>query len=110
MPVFRDVTLTWGGKDYSVTPSMSIIRRCETKGFRLTRMLNSFKDGEPEIGMLGLLISELLQAAGAKVTEDDVGAFMLGGGSDGEISALCEQAVMAFVSEQDAKKPEAPAK
>lgn len=108
MPVFREVMLPWEGREYAVKPSMSIIRRCETKGFRLTRMLNSFQEGQPEIGMLGLLISELLQAGGAKVDEDEVGMFLLSG-DDKEIGALCERAVMAFVSEQDAKKPEAPA-
>jgi hypothetical protein len=106
MAVFREITLPWDGEEYTVVPKISILRRCEQKGLRFTRLLQSFQSGEPEIGALTLLISELLQEAGADVTEDDVFAVMMGG-DEKTIERLALPAIQGFIYEPDEKKPKA---
>lgn len=106
MGVFREITMTWGGVEYHCTPSMAIIRRCEAKGLRLTRVLHSMSVGEPEVGMLSLLVAEMLRSGGAKVTDDDIGAVLLSGNID-VIASITAPIVEAFVWNADPKKPEA---
>jgi hypothetical protein len=109
MAVFSEVIIPWDGADYTCKPSMSLIRRCEQKGFRLTRLLNSFADGDPEIGMLTLLLSEMLRQGGADVTDDDVGGYLLTAGEAG-VADLVVPALTAFTGGADAKKPAARAR
>ena len=86
---------------------MALVRQCEMQGFRLTRVMQSVATGEPEVGMVSLLIAALLRSAGASVSDDDVGAVLLNADRD-TVRGLMEPVMQAFVWEPDEKKREAP--
>ena len=71
MSVFRDVTITWGGRDYVVTPSNRLLRRIEQE-VSLTKMQVKLARGEPSVSAMSYVLAELLKSAGAVVTEDEV--------------------------------------
>lgn len=108
MAVFRSIVIKWQGVDYDCIPSMSLVRRCEQQGFKLTRVLQSISSGHPEIGMLSLLVASMLRDAGCQgVTDDDVGAVLLNAEPE-TILGLVTPVMNAFVWEPDEKKLEAP--
>lgn len=84
MAVFREITIPFAGVDYVVIPANKVLRRIEMKArrddpqfnlvavfYRATAHTGGFYD-------LAFVLSELLQSAGAQVTEDDALAEFMG--------------------------------
>lgn len=84
MGVFREITIPFGGADYNVTPSNKVLRRIEMKArredpsynlvavfYRATSLGGGFYD-------LAFVLSELINSAGGKTTEDDALAEFMG--------------------------------
>jgi hypothetical protein len=82
MSVFRDVTITFRGQAYTVTPSNRMIRRLE-QDVSISRMMVGWSKGEPLLGATCYVLAEMLRSAGARVTEDDVLQEVTHGGQDG---------------------------
>jgi len=77
MAVFREITIPFAGKDYTVTPSNKVLRRIEMKArrddpqfnlvavfYRATSQAGGFYD-------LSFVLAELINSAGGSVTEDE---------------------------------------
>lgn len=99
---FREILLPWRGSEYHCTPSLRLLQRCEQRGLRLSRLINSLSEGDPEIAMTCMLAGELLRDGGASVADEDIyGELMAGNCWD----TLIVPIVNALAPEPDAKKP-----
>ena len=107
MSIFRDVTITWRGKDYTVTPSMRLMRTIEMGDISLSDIAVRISQGRPPVSHLAYVISRMLQSAGASVSEEDVYAEILKGKQD-DVQNMIGMVLMAFTPEADeAKNPDA---
>lgn len=95
MSVFRDVTITWRGKEYVVTPSMRLMRSIEMGDISLSDIAVRTSQGRPPVSHLAYVISKMLQSAGAAVTEEDVYAEILRGEQD-QVQNMIGVVLMAF--------------
>ncbi|MCJ8334565.1 MAG: hypothetical protein MJH10_10030 [Epibacterium sp.] len=105
MAGLRERIIPWGGKDYACTPTMRILQRCEVRDFSLSRFLDKYGTGDPEIGMTCMLLSEVLTAAGANdATEEAIYDMLMSGkGWDDVVLPIVE----ALAPSVDPKKPDA---
>jgi len=108
--VFRDVTMAWGGVDYTFTPSNRLLRTIEGGGANVVQLMTDLARGEVKVSALAYVAACFFRAGGAAVTEDDVyGALMNGNPEETQAIAV---AVAQAITPQGAgeKKPEAPGK
>lgn len=76
MTVFRDVTMTWRGMEYVVTPSLRMLRTIEMMGISIFGVASSVQSGAPAFASIASIAGILLRAAGANVSDDEVFAEM----------------------------------
>lgn len=106
MAVFRDVTITWRGTDYTVTPTLRLMRIIESGNISFTSMATRVSSGDPPISHVAIALAKLLQAAGASVTEDQVYEELWNGDPEA-VQHLVTSVLLAFSpGERDPKKPE----
>jgi len=79
MGIFRDITISWRGKDYTVTPSMRLMRSIEMGDISLSDIAVRTSQGRPPVSHLAYVIAKMLQSAGANVSEDEVYSEILQG-------------------------------
>ena len=74
MQVFRDVTISFGGKSYTFTPSNRLMRRIEAGMHPQTMMgMMAIMDGQQlPIYDISYVVAEFIKAGGGDVSEDDV--------------------------------------
>lgn len=107
MAVFREMVITWKGKDYTLTPSMRLMRSIEMGDISFTDIAIRTSRGRPPISHIAFVLSKMLQAAGAVVTEEDVYEELVTGEQD-SVTALIGAVLAAFSpSENKAKNPDA---
>lgn len=99
---FREILLPWAGREYHCTPSLRLLQRCEQRGLRLSRLIGSLSEGDPEIGMVCMLTGELLRDGGAKVDDEAIYQMLMAG--DGW-DTLVVPIINALAPQQDEKKP-----
>lgn len=80
--VFRDITMTWDGVDYVITPSLRLLRRIESSDVSMADLAVRTSQGRPPIGQFSLVIGTMLRAGGADVTDDDVYSALLSSDTD----------------------------
>ena len=99
MSVFRDVTITWRGKDYIVTPSLRMLRTIEMMGISLFSVATSISSGAPAFASLSSIAGVMLRSAGADVSDDDIYAEMQKSLTSGNAQSIVEMMgviLMAF--------------
>jgi hypothetical protein len=107
MAVFRELTITWKGEEYTFTPSMRLMRSIEMGDISFTDIAIRTSQGRPPISHIAFVLAKMLQAAGAKVQDDEVYAELVSGEQD-SITALISLVLTAFSpSEDNAKNPAA---
>lgn len=109
MAVFRDMEISWRGKDYTITPTMRLMRQIEMGDISLTDIAVRTSQGRPPISHISFVLAKLLNAAGAAVAEDEVYEELINGDQDavGEMMMLV---LTAFTpGERDQKKAAAQA-
>ncbi len=107
MSVFREVTLEWGGEEYTMTPSVSLLRRIKAQGINNLRLAHECLNGGVDPSELAVVHCTFLREAGAKITEDESYEFLMQGDMAG-ITAFQETYVQAVIPSVDlGKKPEA---
>jgi hypothetical protein len=107
MPVFRELTITWKGEEYTFTPSMRLMRSIEMGDISFTDIAIRTSQGRPPISHIAFVLAKMLQAAGAKVQDDEVYAELVSGEQD-SITALISLVLTAFSpAEDNAKNPAA---
>lgn len=110
MAIFRDVTITWRGKDYTVTPSMRLMRSIEMADISLTDIAVRTSQGRPPVSHIALVLSKMLQSVGANATEDAVFEELISGDAD-QVAAMIGVVMTAFTPQIDeGKNPDARAR
>ena len=100
MAIFRDVTITWRGKDYTVTPSMRLMRSIEMGDISLSDIAVRTSQGRPPISHLAFVISKMLQSVGAEISEDEVYSEILRG-DQSQVQNMIGVVLMAFSPAED---------
>lgn len=103
MAIFRDAVLTWKGVDYTVTPSMRLMRSIEMGDISLTDIAVRAASGRPPVSHLSYVIAKMLQSAGVNVSEEDVYSEIMGG-KDDEIGKLFAATLTAFMPDAGEEK------
>lgn len=107
MAVFRELTIAWRGKDYTFTPSMRLMRSIEMADISFTDIAVRTSRGRPPISHIAYVLAKMLQAGGAKVTDEEVYEELVGGDQE-SVMALIGIVLMAFSpSDGNAKNPAA---
>lgn len=100
MAIFRDVTITWRGKDYTVTPSMRLMRSIEMGDISLSDIAVRTSQGRPPISHLAFVISKMLQSVGAEINEEEVYSEILRG-DQSQVQNMIGVVLMAFSPAED---------
>jgi hypothetical protein len=107
MAVFRELTIKWRGEEYTFVPSMKLMRSIEMGDISFTDIAVRTSQGRPPVSHIAFVLSKMLNAAGAKVTDEDVYAELIGGSAE-EVTNLISFVLMAFSpAETDEKKADA---
>lgn len=100
MAIFRDVTITWRDKDYTVTPSMRLMRSIEMGDISLSDIAVRTSQGRPPISHLAFVISKMLQSVGAEISEEEVYSEILRG-DQSQVQNMIGVVLMAFSPAED---------
>lgn len=84
MAINKTLELSFNGEDYSLIITMKVIDYIESKDINLMKMFDQFNQGDVRFSHVAKLIAILLNAAGAKVTQQEVWEGMF---SDGDLQA-----------------------
>lgn len=103
MAVFRELTITWRGQEYKFTPSMRLMRSIEMGDISFTDIAIRTSQGRPPISHIATVLAKMLQAAGAKVLEEDVYAELVTG-SQSDVTELISLVLTAFSPGDDTSK------
>ena len=107
MAVFRELTIKWRGEEYTFVPSMKLMRSIEMGDISFTDIAVRTSQGRPPISHIAFVLAKMLNAAGAKVTDEQVYSELINGTSD-EVANLISFVLMAFSpAETDEKKADA---
>jgi hypothetical protein len=107
MAVFRELTIKWRGEEFKFTPSMRLMRSIEMGDISFTDIAVRTSQGRPPISHISFVLAKMLNAAGAKVTDDMVYSELINGTAD-EVANLISFVMMAFSpAETDEKKADA---
>ena len=110
--VFRDCILTWGGKDYTFTPSMRLLRLIERGDgngpVSIVSLMTEAMRGKPQISFMAWLVHTVMTYAGARCSEDEIYRDMMANNED---AVALYNGIIAAISpaEAEEKKDEAPA-
>jgi hypothetical protein len=114
MSIFRDISIPFGGRDYVVTPSVKLMRMIEAKGrrddpsFNLAMSVYRMTVGDVSHGEIAFILSEMLNAHGAKVTADEVWQYLIGLGVPDLQETIAAIAECFLAPEPKGKKQEPP--
>lgn len=106
--VFREITLPWKGQDYTMTPSVGLLRRIKQQGINNLVLAGEVYHGGADPADLAVVHSLFMRAAGVQITEEDSYGFLTGDETE-EVVAFQQAYVGAVIPSIDlGKKPEAP--
>lgn len=107
MAVFRELTITWKGTEYRLVPSMKLMRTIEMGDISLTDIAVRTAQGRPPLSHIAFVLARMLQAAGVRVSEEDVYSEFIHGEQD-DVTHLIGVVIQAFSpGETTAKNPAA---
>lgn len=107
MAVFRELTIKWRGEEYTFAPSMKLMRSIEMGDISFTDIAVRTSQGRPPISHIAFVLAKMLNAAGAKVTDEQVYSELISGSSE-EVANLISFVMLAFSpAETDEKKADA---
>lgn len=108
MPIFRDIVIHFRGADYTVTPSLRLMRSIEGEGISLAEIGTRVMAGKMPLSLVATVLHRMLATAGCAASEDEVYAEMMGGDVD-RLKRLTDHVLYAFMPQEDAgKNPDAP--
>jgi hypothetical protein len=116
MTIFRDISRTYIGRDYTITPSIRLMRMIESKArrddpqFNLAMSVYRMTLGDVSHGDIAFIYAEMLNSAGAKTTADEVWLHLQGLDAAGLQDLISDLAACFIAPEAKGKKPEAPEK
>ncbi len=95
MAVFRELTISWKGTEFKFVPSMRLMRSIEMGDISFTDIAVRTSQGRPPISHIAFVLAKMLQAAGAKVTDEEVYEELVTGDQD-SITGLISLVLTAF--------------
>jgi hypothetical protein len=98
--VFRESVIAWGGKEYTFTPSMRLLRNIESDGTSIMHVAHMVHTGKPQASIMARIVAMVMQSAGANVSEDDIYQAIMVGEQ--------EQALSLYGAVMEAISPSAP--
>lgn len=105
--VFREVTFPWGGEDYTITPSLALLKRIKAQGINNLQLARACLHGGADPIDLAVVHRLFMAESGVKLTEDESYGFIVGG-SD-EVQAFQIAYIASVLPSIDlGKKPAAP--
>lgn len=116
MGIFREIELSWDGKDYTLIPSMKLLRRIERgrpgEGpISIIQVMNQSFNGNPQVSIMAQIIQEVMHEAGATDFSEDEVYQAFYGGEEKEVVALWGQVIAALSPvPKDQKKADVPDK
>jgi hypothetical protein len=69
--VFKEVSLAWDGKAYTVKPTMQLLNRIEQR-VSIAKLLGGLQSDAPPLSHLAFVAGEFLRAAGCRVDDDEI--------------------------------------
>lgn len=106
--VFRNITLPWQGQDYTMTPSVGLLRQIKQQGINNLVLAGEVYHGGADPSELAVVHKLFMGAAGVQVTEEASYGFLTTGDM-GEVVQFQKAYVGAVIPSIDlGKKPEAP--
>jgi hypothetical protein len=114
MAVFRDVLIPFGGREYTVTPSVKLLRMIEMKGrrdntgFNLVEVFVRLSAGSGYYDG-AFVLAELINASGGKVTDDEALAQFQSFAGPKELTEYINLVCSCIMPDVAGKKPEAEA-
>lgn len=106
--IFNEVTLSWGGRDYTIKPTMDLVNRIENK-HSLARLAYRMGQGDTPLSHVAGVLGILLRSAGAKVDDGEIYTELMTGDSE-SIQAMCSTVLVAVFPKTASGNDEAPAK
>lgn len=91
--IFREVVMQWDGKEYRLKPTMALLNRIE-QDVSISMVAYKITNGNPPLSQMATIAAHFLQAAGAKVTAEDVYLDIMNG-DQASVSSLAESILLA---------------
>lgn len=107
--VFQEVTLGWGGKSYTIKPTMELLNRIEQR-VSLAGLASSLGSGAPKLSHVATAVAIMLQYAGVQVSDEDVYVELMQGDQQAITGMAQAVVIAAFPTRADsgnAKRPKA---
>lgn len=92
--IFQSVVIGFGGKEYTITPTMALLNRIE-QHVSLAAVAQQLAKGDPRLSHIATVAALMLQSAGAKASAEDVYAELVHGNH--ELSRTIGDAIMVAV-------------
>lgn len=93
--VFRELFLSYKGKEYKVVPTMAVMRAIEMKGISVPDVVARTADGKPPMALISDMYAALLRSVGVTLTDEQAYAGLVGDAQD-EMIKRVGLVLMAF--------------
>jgi hypothetical protein len=99
--VFKEVSLAWDGKAYTVKPTMQLLNRIEQR-VSIAGLVRGLSSDSPPLSHLAFVTGELLRAGGCRVEDDEIYRELM----TGEVADLLamRDAILAGIFPEPKKK------
>lgn len=108
--IFEELSLTWGGEEYKIKPTYSMIQKIESQGISIAGVLNRTQRGEPPFTQISQILSILLQSAGAKTSAEDLYQYIFTECDQRQVSDIVLLVSTAFIPKAKTGNEPAPKK
>ncbi len=110
-PVYREITLEWGGETYTVTPTYALIQQVEQR-LSLASLLERTMSGRPPLSQLADLLAMCLRAAGCKdkdATAENINAELYSEVNAEALTVGATNILLALLPQRVTREKKAPA-
>ena len=116
MSIFRETPISWDGKEYTLVPSMSLLRRIEMGNkarevppLSLSTIVRDASGGDPKLSMMMWIIEVVMHHAGVSEFTEEVAYQEFYGSDNKDILALWFSIIAALSPvPKEQKKADAP--
>ena len=72
MSVFREITITWKGREYPIQPSLKTLRTLEMMKISVFSVAENVQSGSYPFASIATIAGVLLRSAGVDVSDDEI--------------------------------------
>lgn len=75
--IYKEIVLSWEGKQYNVHPSFRMVQRIEATGISIMGVVTKINSGNPPFSQIAEIVAFMLFSAGCnKVRTEDIYAYL----------------------------------